>query len=261
MLGAGFVSPGRVPPLHSLDRKGRRAGLASDLRLFHKPPLVPPAPSPFRVGWGISHRADILHRPTPRLPWDGSERTTLGEAVKKTVRRNTGQGWTKPKIAGTIVLLVAAVIGTYFLPLHFLNVAGEANGHGDRATADFWEEWSLGLVVLGPTLFTTSFLAMASQLSKLSRVLVRIAAFALFAGVYSQLWGVGSKIHISVMLGIIGVIYTVCADAFTPDSSGKETIDAVPTEDDEPVEDDKSTETVAKPEKPVVAAVPASLKP
>lgn len=174
--------------------------------------------------------------------------------MKKTVRRNTGQGWTTPKIVGTAVLPVAAVIGTYFLPLHLLGVAGEANAHREREMADFWEEWSLGLVVLGPTLLTTSFLAMASQSSKLRRVWVRIGTLVFFAGVYSQLWAVGTEIHISVMLGIIGVVYAVCADAFTPDSSGKATID------DEPTEDDESTETVAKHEKPVVA-VPASLRP
>ena len=195
--------------------------------------------------------SDSLHRPTLDRLWDTRECITLGESVKRTVIRKAGQGWTKPKTAGTIVLLVAAVIGSYFLPLQFLNLAGEASGHGDKATADLWEEWSLGLVVLGPTLFTTSFLAMASQQSKLSRALVRVAALALFAGVYSQLFLVGPKIHISVMLGVIGVVYTVVADAFTPDSSGNAEIDK------ELATEDQSPETGTEPRGPE-AAVPAS---
>jgi hypothetical protein len=186
---------------------------------------------------------------------DAKERTTSGEAVKKTVRRNTGQGWTRPKIAGTIFLLVAGFIGTYFVPFRLLDMAGEANGHGNRETADFWEEWSLGLVVLGPSLFTTSFLAMASQKTKRTRMGVRCAAAAFFGGVYYAISLIGPEIHTSVLLGAIGVVYTLFADVFTPESSGTATIDDGPTEDDEPAE------IVAMPAKPLVAAVPASLKP
>lgn len=186
---------------------------------------------------------------------DANERTTSGEAVKKTIRRNTGQGWTKPKIAGTWGLPVVAVLGTCVAPFFLLHMAGDANGHGNRDAAAFWEDWSLGLVVLGPSLFATSVLAMASQQPKLVRRFIRAAIVVAFALIYWLQLSISSKIHTSIMLGMIGVLYTVFADEFTPDSSGKAKIDLEPTEDDD------STETVAMPEKPVVAAVPASLKP
>lgn len=175
--------------------------------------------------------------------------------MKKTLRRSTDQEWTTQKKAGTLALLVTAGIGTYIFPFLLLDLAGEANGHRDGAAAHFWEEWALGLVVLGPSLFTTTFLAMASQQPKSARMGVRVFTVVMFAVVYWLLLSGNPTSRTSIMLGMIGVLYTVFADAFTPDSSVKATTN------DEQTEDYDSAEHVAMPQKPVVATVPASLKP
>lgn len=173
--------------------------------------------------------------------------------MKETLKLSTSQGWTKTKLVGTLVLLAAAVGATLFLPIEFLDWATEAIGRDDGKSA-FWKEWSFGLVVLGPSLFTASFLAMASQQPKGARWMVRGFSFALTLGIYWRLFEI-EELRTSILVGSVGVVYSLLADGFTPSSSGSAATD------NEAPESGESTKAVAEPDKPTATADSVSLKP
>jgi hypothetical protein len=186
----------------------------------------------------------------------------LGEAVQEIDRRNINQKWPVWKTVGTLGLLLVAGIAGFVLPFVFLGWAGDASGRGDTEGADFWKEWSFGLVSLGPALFTTSFLAMASQLPAAPRWLVRGLAVVVSGGVLWGLYEIGPEIQISVLLSALGVLYTLAADAFTPDSSDPAEIDRG-SEDTaaEARSDNQSEETSGKTEAAETSVVSTSREP
>lgn len=182
--------------------------------------------------------------------------------MQEAVRSNTDQEWPTGKIVGTLALLVLAVLACFFVPVHLLTLAGEALDRRDRETADLLEEWSLGLVALGPSFFVTSVLAMASQLPSKARVLVRVAALALSLFILYLLKDIGPSIQISVLLCLVGVIYCLVADSLTPNSKGGAKPDVGSKESvAEPKPDVETKETVAVTEKTDAAAISASLEP
>ncbi|MDJ0356049.1 hypothetical protein [Paenarthrobacter sp. PH39-S1] len=141
--------------------------------------------------------------------------------MQETDRTNTNQKWRAWKTAGTVVLLVAAVIATFVLPFVFLGLADDALDRHDMAGAARWEEWSYGVIALGPSLFLTSFLAIASQFLPVERWLIRVLAFVLSGGILWGIYATSPKIHLTVLLSLVGVVYSVVADICAPNSSGK----------------------------------------
>lgn len=139
--------------------------------------------------------------------------------MKETYKIGTGQGWTKPKKVVSLVLVIAAVLGTLFLPIMMLDWASAALERPDDVKAAFWTNWSFGLVVLGPSLFTASLLAMASQRANGERWLVRGFAAALTFGIYLRLYEL-QELQTSIWVGTAGVVYSLIADGLTPGSSG-----------------------------------------
>ncbi|MEC5182556.1 hypothetical protein [Arthrobacter sp. CG_A4] len=91
----------------------------------------------------------------------------------------------------------------------------------DHAWADRWEELSFGVVALGPTLFVTSFLAMASQMVPRDRWIIRVLAVLVGGGILVGLYTVSPKIHVAIVLSLVGILYSLGADIFTPDDSDK----------------------------------------
>jgi hypothetical protein len=87
----------------------------------------------------------------------------------------------------------------------------------NQTRADQYSAWSSSLVVLGPSLFMTSLLAMSSKRQLHERVLIGFAGFVPAVPIYWQLASIGEEFHIPVVLGIAGVLYCLVADIFTPD--------------------------------------------
>ena len=125
--------------------------------------------------------------------------------MKDMAKSSGEQKWPTWKKVAIFVQLGVAVIGTWALPISFLKWAEVSLAGGDRAWAGRWEELSYGVVALGPTLFVTSFLAMASQFLRFDRWVVRVGAVLLAAFILVLLLPVGPKIHISLALSLVGV--------------------------------------------------------
>lgn len=169
------------------------------------------------VGLAIDRAAGILHRPTSRHLWDTAN-ATPGEAVPKTVRNNTEQKWPTWMKVVQYALLGVGVLATLALPIYLLSLA--SNVRTDNPTlAQQYSTWSSGLVVLGPSFFMTSFLAMGSKLPLLARVVIGVLGLCLASYIYYQLWRIGEEFYIPAVLGIAGVLYCLVADIFTPDSA------------------------------------------
>ncbi len=162
--------------------------------------------------------------------------------MQETDRTNTDQKWRAWKTAGTVVLLAAAGIATFVLPFVFLGLANDALDRHDMEGAARWEEWSYGVIALGPSLFLTSFLAIASQFLPVERWLIRVCAFVLSGGILWGIYATSPKIHIAVLLSLVGVVYSVVADICAPNSSGKAKSDDDSTDGDEPEEPASKTE-------------------
>lgn len=114
------------------------------------------------------------------------------------------------------ILLGVGVLATLVLPNILLFVASNALTD-DPTLAEQYSTWSSGLVVLGPSFFMTSLLAMGSQLSLSARVVIGFLGFGLAVYIYWQLALIGEEFYIPVVLGIAGVLYCLVADIFTPD--------------------------------------------
>ncbi len=117
-------------------------------------------------------------------------------------------------------LLGAGLVATLALPIYLLHLATNALAD-NKSLADQYSAWSSALVALGPSLYTTSLLAMFSRLPLFARIGFSLIAPALAVYSYVQLWQIGKDFYIPMVLGIAGVIYCVLADLFTPVSPPK----------------------------------------
>lgn len=149
-----------------------------------------------------------------------------GEIMKNTIARNSDDGWTSRRKFGILVMLIIAAIAAYVLPLILLLRAAESAG--GESPANHLEQLSLGLVALGPSLFTTTFLAMSSQFRKVDRWGGRAAATVWNALVHSALFIWVPQLGFSLWLSVGGVVFAIIVDGLTPTSPGDGTIDVSP---------------------------------
>lgn len=154
--------------------------------------------------------------------------TTLGETMSKAARSNTDQ-WPLWMKRVQYILLAVGVFATLVLPIRLLDMASDARTDGKLALAEQYSTWSSSLVILGPSFFTTSLLAMGSKLPLRARVVIGLLAFCLAVYIYYQLGRIGEEFHIPVILGIAGVLYCLVADIFTPNSAYAENEKGMPT--------------------------------
>ncbi|MBT2565903.1 hypothetical protein J7I84_05210 [Arthrobacter sp. ISL-85] len=169
--------------------------------------------------------------------------------MSETAISNTEQTWPTWKKGVQIGLLTAGFLATFGLPIFLLHLASDAL-RDNRVAADQYSAWSYGLVLLGPGLFVTSLLAMASALPKVWRTLSGLLAAGLAIYIYVQLGQLGKDFFIPVALGIVSVVYCLLADAFTPNGPDSPEPAAAPGEDS-PEPDaalgEDSSEPAAKP--------------
>lgn len=165
---------------------------------------------------------------------------------KKTGRRRDWSWW------ASLSLGAVGLVGTLFTPFDLLRrvvdlrlekqlpmqdeqISAAQEGDSSRVETlqpdvDRWNEqaalmseWSDGLIVLGPSLFMTSILAISNTRTRLMRLWIGGGVLMATAGLYVLLAVNAPALWISSILGFAGVLYCFLADQFAPSNKGDAT--------------------------------------